>query len=42
MLGWLAAYKYVTPTPQVGMALYEFVREINQKIALTPIVILSR
>jgi hypothetical protein len=25
MLGWLAAYKYVTPTPQVGMALFEFV-----------------
>jgi hypothetical protein len=35
MLGWLAVYKYVTPTPQVGMALYEFVWEINQKIAPT-------
>jgi hypothetical protein len=41
MLGWLAAYKYVTPTPQVGMVLFEFVWEINQKIIPTPSVILS-
>jgi hypothetical protein len=32
MLGWLAAYKYVTPTHQVRMALCEFMWEINQKI----------
>ena len=38
MLGWLAAYKYVSPTPQVGIA---FVWEINQKIVPTPNVILS-
>ena len=30
MLGWLAAYKYVSPTPQVGMALRNKPEKLSQ------------